>query len=74
MQFHRKQSCRYNRNQHAVRVEYAGNVTLDDAEVTYRCYEDFEKVEDIKAEKVMEILNDVVAAILFTHEEIKDIM
>ena len=32
MQFHRKQSCRYNRNQHAVRVEYAHTLRKEDVQ------------------------------------------
>ena len=50
-----------------------GNVILKNNNVTYRCVKSFGSAELITKESLQDICNDVVAAVLYTIQEIRDI-
>ena len=51
----------------------SGSVTLNDNVVIYRCIKRFKDIEDIKEQDIKDILDNVLIAIIYTHEEIKEI-
>ena len=51
----------------------SGSVTLNDNDVIYRCIKRFRDIECIKEQDIKDILDNVLIAIIYTYEEIKEI-
>ena len=46
---------------------------MNDNVVIYRCIKRFKDIEDIKEQDIKDILDNVLIAIIYTYEEIKEI-
>lgn len=51
----------------------SGSVTLNDNVVAYRCIKRFKDIADIKEQDIKDILDNILIAIIYTYEEIKEI-